>query len=87
MVPEINYEIKPLTDKNKKSIHISIDEKVQTIVSSIRLLGLTAASEDTALKSIGLKKGKPFRNYMLKSDENAISAIISEKGIHFKKRN
>jgi len=68
--------------KNQKdvSVNLEIKEGVQTIVSSVRIRGITVISEKDAFKAISLKKGEPFRKYMIQSDENALSVLVSEKG-------
>ena len=67
-------------NKQKVDISIRIEEGIQTHVRSLKIHGLTVLSESEALESIALKKGSVFRNYMLQSDENTLSSLISEKG-------
>ena len=68
--------------KNKKNadIRLEIKEGVKTLVSSVDIRGITVVTEEEACESIRLKKGAPFRQYMVQSDENALSALVSEKG-------
>jgi len=68
--------------KNQKqvSIRLSIDEGVQTTVSSVNISGLKSVDIMRAFQVIQLKTGQPFRQYMLQSDENSLSSLISEKG-------
>jgi len=66
--------------KQKVDIRIGIEEGVQTNVRSLAIHGLTVQSESQALEAIALKKGSVFRNYMIRSDENTLSSLISEKG-------
>jgi outer membrane protein insertion porin family len=61
-------------------ISLHIDEGIQTQVSSVAFHGLTALTDSEALEAVALKTGEPFREYMIKSDENTLSALISEKG-------
>ncbi|MEJ2656646.1 MAG: POTRA domain-containing protein, partial [Desulfobacterales bacterium] len=49
-------------------------------MATVTFPGLTAVSESEALQSIALKKGSAFRRYMVQSDENTLSSMISEKG-------
>jgi outer membrane protein insertion porin family len=67
-------------DKKHVSIKLDIEEVIQSIVSSVKITGITVASEEEAYGVITLKEGQPFRRYMVQSDENALSALISEKG-------
>jgi len=67
-------------DKSRVSVNLEIEEGPQTIVSSVERTGITVVSEEEAHEAIHPKKGKPFRKYMIRSDENALSALISEKG-------
>jgi len=41
---------------------------------------LNVLSGDQAREAVTLKKGSVFRNYMIRSDENSLSSLISEKG-------
>ncbi len=68
--------------ENKTHIDITLDitEGVQTLVSSVVIHGLTVLSNSEALEAITLKKGSAFREYMIRSDENTLSSLISEKG-------
>jgi outer membrane protein insertion porin family len=66
--------------KQNVDITIGIEEGVQTHVRSLAIHGLTVLSEYQALEAITLKKGSVFRNYMIRSDENTLSSLISEKG-------
>ena len=68
--------------KNKERVNVTfnISEGAEVRVSSVLFRGLTALSESKALKAINLKKGSVFRSYMVRSDENTLSSMISEKG-------
>jgi outer membrane protein insertion porin family len=66
--------------KQNIDIAIGIEEGVQTHVRSLAIHGLTVLSESQAMEAIALRKGSVFRNYMLRSDENTLSSLISEKG-------
>ncbi len=83
MDPDIRTRIKEDKDEDSVSIHLSIDEKVQTLVSSVEINGLSVLPRKVALEGLALKEGTPFREYILKSDENTLSAMISEKGRPF----
>lgn len=68
--------------ENKTHVDITLDitEGVQTLVTSAVIHGLTVLSDAQALEAITLKKGSVFREYMIRSDENTLSSLISEKG-------
>lgn len=68
--------------KNKKQVDVTFDikESKQTHVASVTIRGLNALPESEALAAIKLKKGAVFRSYMMQSDENKLTALISEKG-------
>jgi len=80
----VNDEIKSHKDikKNKTYVDLTLDikEGVQTQVTSVTIHGLNVLSDSEALEAITLKKGSLFRNYMIRSDENTLSSLISEKG-------
>lgn len=80
MDPEVNEEITWSEDKRKVTIDLKIREGARTVVSSVRFAGLSLLSEKEAYAAVRLKKGEPFQRYMIESDENALSALISEKG-------
>lgn len=68
------------SDRSRVGVHIAIEEGVQTIVSTVKINGLSLLSEEEAREVIRLKAGAPFRKYMIQSDENTLSALIAEKG-------
>ena len=80
----VKDEIKSHKDikKNKAYVDLTLDikEGVQTQVTSVVIHGLTVLSDAEALEAITLKKGSVFRDYMIRSDENTLSSLISEKG-------
>ncbi|MBF0467847.1 MAG: BamA/TamA family outer membrane protein [Desulfamplus sp.] len=62
-------------------ITISINEGVQTLVTSARIKGIERILvPEKAMAKLSLGPGEPFREYMVKSDENAIGMMISELG-------
>ncbi|MBN2516874.1 MAG: outer membrane protein assembly factor BamA [Deltaproteobacteria bacterium] len=67
-------------DKTNVDIKVLITEGVRTIVSSITIEGITVLTNEEAYGAILLKEGEPFRNYLIRSDENALAQLISEKG-------
>jgi len=66
--------------KQNIDITIEIEEGVKTRVKSLTIHGLNMISGAQACEAITLKKGSVFRNYMIRSDENTLSSLISEKG-------
>ena len=80
----VKDEIKSHKDikENKTYVDITLDikEGIQTQVASVTIHGLNVLSDSEALEAITLKKGSVFRNYMIRSDENMLSSLISEKG-------
>ncbi len=68
------------SDRRRVTISITIHEGVRTTVASTRIVGLTVLPEKEAYEKIRLKDQGPFRKHMIQSDENALSALISEKG-------
>jgi len=67
-------------NKTRVDITLDITEGVQTLVTSVAIHGLTVLSDAEALEAITLKQGSVFRDYMIRSDENTLSSLISEKG-------
>ncbi len=66
--------------KHNIDLTLDIEEGIQTYVQSTAIHGLNVLSEAQALEAITLKKGSVFRDYMIRSDENTLSSLISEKG-------
>ncbi len=62
-------------------ITIQIEEGIQTLVNSAGISGLEdIISPKKALAAMTLSPGKPFRDYMVKSDANVLAALVSERG-------
>lgn len=59
---------------------ITIDEGVQTRVSSLSITGVSVVSLETLETVLLLKPGEPYREYLLKTDEDTITGIVAEKG-------
>lgn len=85
MSPEIKHELEWNQNKSRVKIRILINEGVRTMVSSIKITGSKVLSSDDALKVIALKEKNPFKKYMIKGDENALSRLISQKGYPYVK--
>jgi len=66
--------------KHHIDLTLDVEEGVQTHVTSNTIRGLNVLSQAQALEVITLKEGSVFRNYMIESDENTLSSLISEKG-------
>jgi outer membrane protein insertion porin family len=66
--------------KHPVDITIEIKEGVQTHVKSLTIHGLSVLSDDQAREAVTLKRGSVYRDYMIRSDENMLSSLISEKG-------
>ncbi len=78
--PEIQEDVTLTSDRRLAEVDINIDEGPQSLVTHVTFKGVTAITEAQALNTLSLKPGEPFREYMLTSDENALAAVISEKG-------
>ena len=62
-------------------ITLHVIEGPRTQVQTARISGLdNIVPMETADKTIHLSPGAPFRDYMVKSDANALAALVSEKG-------
>jgi len=59
---------------------LTIDEGVQTRVSSLSVTGVSAASVEALKAALLLRPGEPYREYLLKTDEDTITGIVAEKG-------
>ncbi|MFW6114665.1 MAG: outer membrane protein assembly factor BamA [Thermodesulfobacteriota bacterium] len=80
MDAEIKDVLKWSGDKHSVEISLMIEEGVQSLISSITIVGLTVVTQEEARGRFEMKTGEPFRRYMVQSDENNLSALISEKG-------
>ncbi len=72
--PAVSEETKPV------EIEVEIQEGPRTLVENVEIEGLHAVPEEEAYEAISLAPGEPFRSYMLKSDENALSTLVSPHG-------
>jgi outer membrane protein insertion porin family len=81
----VSHELAWNKDKTDVSVLIKITEGVRTLVSSVKILGLKRIPERKALDVLQLKEGKPFRSDLIKSDETALSGLISGNGYPYVK--
>jgi len=72
----------PKEDPNQRLARITlrVQEGPRTLVESIAIQGLAAIPEEKARELLEEKPGEPFRPYMVKGDEEKLSAQISEAG-------
>ncbi len=80
MDTEVTEKITSGEDTRDVEIDITVNEGTRTILSELKITGLTALEERKALNALSLKQGEPFRRYLIKGDENAISALVAEQG-------
>lgn len=80
ITPTVTWRKEKETGVNLADLVLSISEGAQTRVAAIAITGLHALPEASARKALALSKGAPFRAYMVQSDENTLSQLISEKG-------
>ena len=78
--PEIAESVSFSPQRDLASVVLEIDEGVRTWVRSVTATGVTAVASDQVYQVLQLKKDDPYRAYMVTSDENALAALISEKG-------
>ena len=74
--PQLDFS----SDRRSLAITLEVVEGPQQRVSEVEITGFDALPLAQAHAAITLKPGEPFRRYMLQSDENALAALISEKG-------
>lgn len=77
---EIEEDVSFSLDKTRVSVDLDITEGPRTMISSLEVTGAAFLSSEEVGRTVRLKQGEPFRNYMLKSDENALSSLCSDKG-------
>jgi outer membrane protein insertion porin family len=80
MEPLVRSDTVLSEEKQKAIISIDIEEGPRTLVETTEIRGLTVLSEKEAYDAISLKPGLPFRNYMVRSDENTLAGLISPYG-------
>ncbi len=62
-------------------IRIMVNENDPVLVKEVSIRGLgTLLDEGDTIRTLALKPGAPFREYMVKSDENSIAALVSYEG-------
>ncbi|MDT8272113.1 MAG: POTRA domain-containing protein, partial [Desulfomonilia bacterium] len=67
-------------ERDRVRVRIAITEGPQTLISAINFEGLTVISEDQARAALMMKEGDPLQEYLIRSEENTLSTLISEKG-------
>lgn len=69
-------------DKGRQQVDLSIliNQGPETRVSAVDIEGVTPMEAQEVMDLLSLRKGEPFRQYMIKNDENKISEIVAEKG-------
>lgn len=73
--------VEALPSEKLVDIGIDIDEGTQTLVKSVRITGIKdTISAEKVMAKLSHRPGEPFREYMVKSDENAIGMMVSELG-------
>jgi len=77
---EVTASAERSPDSPGVDVVMNIEENVQTRVASVDMEGLDVVSFDEAIAVLDSQVGTPFRPYMVKSDENALSALIAEQG-------
>jgi outer membrane protein insertion porin family len=82
VIVKSDISVKKDIRENKKRVDVTFDilEGAEVRVASVTFPGLALLSESEALRAVNLKRGSPFRSYMVQSDENTLSSMISEKG-------
>ena len=84
----LSPEIKTNIEKQEAggvNVGVEISENTQTRVAAITFKGLASLPEKAAAETLQMKVGDPFRDYMINSDANTLSAHISEKGYPYVK--
>ncbi len=77
---EITEELAWSEDRREISIHLHIDEALQTRVRQVEIRGLADQEATAALALLELQPGVPYRHYMLQHDQNVLSNQIAEQG-------
>ncbi len=79
---DVNIWKKEYWDKNRLKVKlvVNISEGSQVLIKSIKICGDIKKFGGKIGEELHHKIGKPLQKYMIKSDENTLSAIISEKG-------
>lgn len=78
--PVVRAEEHVLSNQEEVSIIFNIEEGIATRVGTVTFEGLTAITNKQALDAVSLKLMEPFREYMIKSDETILKALIAQKG-------
>jgi len=80
---EPDPETMPETKQPSIKVHITIlvNEQAQMVVQGVRIKGgESLIDQNEIIETLSLRPGEPFRQYMIKSDENTLAAVISKKG-------
>ena len=67
-------------ERTRVIVEVDIETGPRTTVASTTLNGVTELTDKQIRKAVKLAAGQPFREYMVRSDEDALAALISEQG-------
>ncbi len=67
-------------DKQQVTVSLDIAEGVQTLISSVKVKGLTVLPEEEAYKLLQVKAGEALQEDKIREDEKKLASVISEKG-------
>ena len=76
----VGADLRWSADKKNVSVVFSVVERVQTLVSSLTIEGLTSVSSGRARDCIALEEGGPFNRTVMKKDEASLATCVSERG-------
>jgi len=66
--------------RRKAAVTVAIREGPRTVVKDVAVEGFADISEEEFREALSLKRGMPFRESMVRDDENALGRIVSRKG-------
>lgn len=76
----ITPEVAWTDDRKGVLVTLDIAEGVRTTVSSLTILGMDSVSEKTARAALGIRRGGPFSEDLVKAGEIVLSDLVSAQG-------
>lgn len=77
---QVKKTIRQSGDNQRVTVSLDIEEGIQTRISSVKLKGLSALSEEEAYKLLQVKAGELLLEDKIREDERKLASVISEKG-------
>ena len=77
---DVQVETRFSPGRDEVEVIFHIKEGIQTFVDDVIFIGLTVMTPAETLDAMSLKPGAPYRETLVRSDENTLKSVVAEKG-------